>query len=158
MPVLSQTVINMSNNWREGGDIRHNSSQSLYQGWAGYFFGRIPDIRLIYNAGNRYSSGYMANVRYPAKYWISGIRNQPVTGIRIVSILSIRPDIENNWLSGQTLYLAEPQLLCYTWFTTQVINRFLTMKKTHVMFLKMILIKLYFKQFLTVINFLKTIW
>ena len=34
------------------------------------FFGLIPDIRLIYNAG------YLANVRYPANYQISGIKNQ----------------------------------------------------------------------------------
>ncbi len=68
------------------------------------FLGRIPDIRLISNAG------YLANVRYPENYRISGrnseypalkisqitgIRIVLISGIRIVLISGIRPDIEN---------------------------------------------------------------
>ena len=39
--------------------------------------GRIPDIQLIYNAGYPIPAGYLANVRYPANYRISGVKNQP---------------------------------------------------------------------------------
>ena len=73
---------------------RENLSQT------GYFFRRISDIRLISNAGYPVSAGYLYNVEldrilfspdigYPADFlcWISGIR--------IVSISGIRPDIEN---------------------------------------------------------------
>ena len=72
--------------------------------------GRIPDIRLIYNArypvsgrlsGQPWISGKLSDNR------ISGIRNQP--GIRIVSISCIRPDIRTNRISGPTLsFIAAP--------------------------------------------------
>ena len=73
--------------------------------------GRIPDIRLIFNAG------YLANVLYPANYRISvQITGYPaleiswISGIRIVSISGILPDIENGLISGYTGYPSKPDI------------------------------------------------
>ena len=60
--------------------------------------GRIPDIRLIFNAG--YPVGYLANIRYPANYRISSIGNQ--LDIRNPDSFNIREDIENGRISGLT--------------------------------------------------------
>ena len=69
-------------------------------------FGRIPDIQLISNTGYPAS----ANVRYPAHYRISGRKTGypaleigRISGIRIISISSIRPDIENGWIPIESL-------------------------------------------------------
>ena len=63
-------------------------------------FGRIPDIRLISNARYPVSGRILKLARYPANY-------------RIVSIFSIRSDIENWRISGQTGYPAQPYLRPY---------------------------------------------
>ena len=77
--------------------------------WLGrILFDWIPDIRQIYN------SGYLANVRYPANYWVSGriigypaLKISRISGIWIVSMSSIRQntrtDIRPNRISGPTL-------------------------------------------------------
>ena len=64
---------------------------------AGYFFGRIPDIRLIYNlcrisdfgriSGRCSMYGKLPDIRQTLKI-------SRKSGIRIVSIFGIRPDIE----------------------------------------------------------------
>ena len=59
-----------------------SDEKHYYYGWAGYFFGRIPDIRLISNARN------------PAEYlWNTGLGISQISGIRIVSTTDILPDI-----------------------------------------------------------------
>ena len=60
---------------------------------AGYFFGRIPNIRLISNAGYPVPARYLAIVRYPANYRISG----RITGfLALKKQPGIRPDIRPN--------------------------------------------------------------
>ena len=49
----------------------------LLLGLGRILFCRIPDIQLIFNAGYPVPAGYLANVRYPAIYRISGVKNQP---------------------------------------------------------------------------------
>ena len=55
--------------------VYHKLTKSMYLALAGSFFGRIPDIRLIYNAGYPVPAGYLANIRYPANYRISGVKS-----------------------------------------------------------------------------------
>ena len=77
--------------------------------WAANFFGQMPDIRLIFNAG------YLAHVRYPANYRISGritgypaLKISRIFGILIDLISSILQDIENCRISCKTGYPAQP--------------------------------------------------
>ena len=58
-------------------DILNQRVATKNYGWAGYFFGRISDIRSIPNAGYPISVRILKKARYPATYRISGNRNQP---------------------------------------------------------------------------------
>ena len=72
-----------------------------YQGWAGYFFCRIPDIRYPDSFNIRNPAGYHA-----PDYRITGypaLKISWISNIRIVSISVNRSDIENGRISGPTL-------------------------------------------------------